>query len=156
MGASAFSEKVAQCLEIGKGLVKMATRGKEVVENCFNTAYYLAKKERPYSDFTELMELQEKNPDLKFCRNYRNERAAADFVDNCGGILKESLVNDLLNTNYYSVLKDGSTDSSVVEQELVYIIFLNKGVPKVKFSSIESVQSANTEGLLSSLKDSFE
>lgn len=43
MGASAFSE-VAQRSAIGRGLVKMATRDKEVLENRFNTAHYLAKK----------------------------------------------------------------------------------------------------------------
>lgn len=51
---------------------------------------------------------------------------------------------------------DGSTDFSVVEQELVYILFLNKGVLKVKFFSIGNDQSANAEDLLLSLKDSFE
>ena len=43
MGASAFSE-IAQRSAIGRGLVKMAMRDKEVLENRFNTAYYLAKK----------------------------------------------------------------------------------------------------------------
>ena len=156
MGSSAFAQQVAQSSAIGRGLVKMATRDKEVLENRFNTAYYLAKKERPYSDFTELLELQEKNPDVKFRGSYRNERAAANFVDTCGEILKDELITDLKNANYYSVLMDGSTDSSVIEQELVYVLFLDKGVPTVKFSSIESVQSADADGLLSSLKDSFE
>lgn len=45
---------------------------------------------------------------------------------------------------------------SVVEQELVYILFLNKGVLKVKFFNIGNDQSANAEDLLLSLKDSFE
>ena len=70
--------------------------------------------------------------------------------------MKELLVNDVLNVNYYSVLMDGSTDFSVVEQELVYIIFLNKGVLKVKFFNIGNDQSANAEDLLLSLKDLFE
>ena len=35
----------------------------------------------------------------------------------CGRDLKETLVNDLLNANYNSVLMDGSTYSSVLEQE---------------------------------------
>ena len=100
-----------------------------MLENHFNTAYYLAKKEQPYSDFTKLIKLQEKNPSIKFCGNYTNERAATHFADNCGEILKEWFVNYLLNSNYYSVLMDRSTDSSVVEHELVHI-FLNKGVPK--------------------------
>ena len=41
-------------------LTKMATCDNQVLENRFNSAYYLAKKERPYSDFPDLIELQEK------------------------------------------------------------------------------------------------
>ena len=47
----------------------MATRDKEVLENRFNSAYYLTKKERPYSDFPDLIELQEKNG-VKYRRSY--------------------------------------------------------------------------------------
>ena len=47
MGSSAFAQQVTQSSAIGRGLVKIATSDKEVLENHFNTAYYLAKKERP-------------------------------------------------------------------------------------------------------------
>ena len=51
---------------------------------------------------------------------------------------------------------DGSTDSSVIEQELIYVLFLNNGTLQVKFFSIESVKIADAEGLLLSLKESVE
>ena len=57
---------------------------------------------------------------------------------------------------YYSILLDGSTDSSAIEQELIYVLFLNNGTPQVKFFSIKSIKSADAEGLLLSLKESFE
>ena len=60
-----------------------------------------------------------------------------------------------MHANYYSILMDGSTGSSVIEQELIYVLFLNNGTPQVKFFSIESVKSADAEGLLLSLKGSF-
>ena len=50
--ASAFSEDVSHHLAIGRGLVKKTMRDKEVLEYCFNATYYLARKERPYRDFT--------------------------------------------------------------------------------------------------------
>ena len=151
MGASSFAGEIIKSSPIGHGLTKMTTCNKEVLENGFNSAYYLAKKERPYSDSPDLIELQEKNG-VKFCGSYQNEQAAANFVDNCGEVLKESFVEDLLRANYYSILMDGSTDSSVIEQELIYVLFLNNGTPQVKFFSIESIKSVDTEGLLSSLK----
>ena len=60
MGASSFSDKIVKSSPIGCGLTKMATHNKEVLENRFKSAYYLAKKERPYSDFPNLIELQQK------------------------------------------------------------------------------------------------
>ena len=150
MGASSFADKIVKSSPIGCGLTKMATRNKEVLENHFNSAYYLAKKERPYSDFPDLIELQEKNG-VKYCRSYQNKRATANFVDNCGEALKQSFVEDLLCATYYSILMDGSTDSSFVEQELIYVLFINNGT-QVKFFSIESVKSVDEKGLLSSLK----
>ena len=50
--ASAFSEDASHHLAIGRGLVKTTMRDKEVLEYCFNATYYLARKERPYRDFT--------------------------------------------------------------------------------------------------------
>ena len=64
-------------------------------------------------------------------------------------------MKDLLHSSYYSILMDGSTDSSVIEQELIYVLFLNNGTLQVKFFSIESVKSADAEGLLLALKESF-
>ena len=72
MGSSAFAQQVVQSSAIGRVLVKMATRDKEVLKDRFNTAYYLAKKECPNSEFTKLLELQGKNPDVKFRSSYRN------------------------------------------------------------------------------------
>ena len=41
---------------------------------------------------------------------------------------------DCANARCYSVISDGSTDSAVIEQELVYALYLLKdGVPIVKY-----------------------
>ena len=125
MGASSFAEEIVKSSPIRRGLTKMATRDKEVLENRFNSAYDLAKKERPYSDFPDLIELLEKNG-VKYRASCQNKRAAANFVDRCGEVLKESFVEDLLRANYYSILVDGSTDSNVIEQELIYVIFFKQ------------------------------
>ena len=47
---------------------------------------------------------------------------------------------------------DGSADSSVTEQELIYVLFFNsKGTPSVKFLSIENVEHAHADGLKASI-----
>ena len=116
----------------------------------FNTAYYLSRSERPYSDFEEL--LQEKSG-AKYYQSYRNERSAANFVDTCGQVIRNAMVEDLLRAKYYSILMDSSTDSSVTEQELIYILYLSKnGTTEVKFFSIQPVKAADAEVLNHRLK----
>ena len=77
----------------------MTEEDKEILNSRFNTAYYLAKNERPYSDFPDLIARQEKNG-VKRSSRYCNERAGANFLDTVGEIIRESFVNDLRRANY--------------------------------------------------------
>ena len=123
--------------------------------NKINTAYYLSKSERPYSDFEELLQLQEKNG-AKYYQSFRNDRCAANLVDTCGQVIKNPIVEDLLRAKYYSVLMDGSTDSGVTEQELIYVLYLSKNeIPEVKCFSVVSVKATDAEGLKSSREETF-
>ena len=38
------------------------------------------------------------------------------------------------------ILNDGSSDTSISEKELVYVLFLEDGFPKIKSVSIENVK----------------
>ena len=63
----------------------------------FNTAYYLCKYEKSYSDFEDLLNLEEKNG-MKKSTAYRNDRAAATFVDVIGRETTINLHNKLIHT----------------------------------------------------------
>ena len=67
----------------------------------------------------------------------------------------KDLKNLISKSNYYSVLLDGSTDSSATEQETIYILFICGGVPVLKYFSIESVKVANSAGLKETLEKAF-
>ena len=58
----------------------MCVEDKNTCRILFNSAYYLAKQERPFSHFSDLLELQEKNktPGIKEC--YRNENSIAEVI----------------------------------------------------------------------------
>ena len=156
LGVASFNQNIVENTPIRRGLTKMTVQEHELLKTRFNTAYYVSTSERPYSDFEGLLQLQEKNG-AKCNKSYRNERSAANFVDTCCQVIKDTLLEDLLSAKYYSILMDGSTDSSVTEQELIYILYLSKnGIPEVKFFSIESVKAADAEGLKSSLEEAFE
>ena len=93
---------------------------------------------------------------MKVSHSYRNDRAAAQFVDTIGKEMKDSFVKDLLDANYYSVLTDGSTDASITEQEVVYVLYLSGGEPKVKFLGIEAPEQATADGLKENIEKAFQ
>ena len=80
--------------------------------------------------------MQAKNGIENFGSSYGNADASAYFGD-------------------YSVLSDSSTDSSVTEQETIYILFICGGIPVLKYFSIESVKVANSACLKKTLEKAF-
>ena len=97
----------------------MCTNDKNTCRILFNSGYYLAKQERPFFDLPDLLKLQQKNekPGINEC--YRNDRAAANFTDYIAKVEKDSFVKELAKARYFCIFSDGSTDSSVTEEELV-------------------------------------
>ena len=100
--------------------------------------------------------LQEKNktPEIKEC--YRNDRAAANFTDSIAKVTKDSFAKDLAKARYFCIPSDGCTDSSITEEELVYVLFLLCGKPTLKFLSIEPANNANAEGIHNCIREAFE
>ena len=122
----------------------------------FNSPYYLAKKERLFNDFEYLLVLEEKNG-MKRTQGYHTDRTAASFANFVGKTTKDDLVKDLLSKYYYVVLTGGSTDSSILEQEALYVLFLSpsSGLPVLKFLSVESPEHTHADGLKACIKDYF-
>ena len=76
----------------------------------FNTAY-LCKKERPCSHYADLLFLQENG--IKVTKVYKP-------IELQNQSMKDSFVEDFLSANYFSffTITDGSTDASILEQEI--------------------------------------
>ena len=72
-----------------------------------------------------------------------------------GKVTLDSLEKDLANAHYFCVLSDGSTDSSVIKEELVNL-FLRSGKPLLKFLSIEPANNANAGGIIECIKTALE
>ena len=70
------------------------------------------------------MKLQKKKnctPHIK--ERYRNDRATGNFLDAIGKVTMDSLQKDFANVQYFCILSDGNTDSSVIERMCIFIIF---------------------------------
>ena len=65
----------------------------------FNTAYFIAKRERPYTDFEHLCQLQIKNG-LNLGHTYMNDHACHDFIAFESQVIKEQLACDLKKADF--------------------------------------------------------
>ena len=92
---------------------------------------------------------------MKKAQGYRTDRAT-DLPDFVGKSMKDD-VKDLLSAHYYATLTDGSTDSSIIEPEVLYVLFLSpsSGLPVLKFLNVKSPEHAHADGLKTCTEDSF-
>ena len=133
----------------------MSQRDKDQLTTKFNCVYYLLKLERSFVDYPELLKLQQKNKGPEIVTSYKTDRAAADFSQSIADTYHHELIENLSKARYYSILNDGSSDTSVSEKELVYVLLREDGFPKIKFVSIENVKNANAEDILDFIKESY-
>ena len=86
----------------------------------FVTALHIAMKEKPISDFKDLIELQQKNG-LKFLQGKSHEKASAEFIDVLADTLKKDIKLILLQVSAFSLAFDGSQPRKTgTEKELLY------------------------------------
>ena len=117
--------------QMGKVLLKMNEKTMDSLKFLFNSAYAVAKKEKPLAEYERLVEVQSKNG-LLLGDNYLSSNAAKCFITSISDTIKQDFVNDMLKAPYVCILTDGSTDSSVIEQEVILIRYVQSGIPTTK------------------------
>ena len=58
--------------------------------------------------------------------------------------MKTNIKRELASCKYFGALSDGSTDGSMIEEELVYLLYFKNGEPTVNFLTIETEENTNT------------
>jgi hypothetical protein len=84
------------------------------LNNLFNISYYIAKNEKHFKDFENLLSLAGKL-NVSILKQYGNEKQRTNFVHCIADILKQELVVKLKCSKYISILSDGSTDITAEE-----------------------------------------
>ena len=122
-------------------------------------AYLIALKGRPFSDYSSLLEL-EKTHGVKFLEKYDHRNSCREFIDyTCDYLFNKDVKNKLLRTNLIGVPNDGTTDATIVEQEVIYAIFLDPDnfEPGLTFLTVaELTKSQDAQGLKRALFKIFE
>ena len=135
------------CFLSGKCAANAEKQDRRRVGTLVDIAYMMAKEDMSLKKFLSITTV-EKNHGVDLGVTYQNEKYCKVFTDCVGIALERELKKDLQEATYFSILVDGSTDSSVTEQELFFVIYVNKeGQLKHNFLKIMNVKHATASGL---------
>ena len=122
----------------------------------FQVAYFVVKEELPLTKYEKILALEEMHG-VKHENAYKHDIACGQFIDYIGDELTKKLSQDLARANFFSVLWDGSTDSSAVEQEATFALYFDprpagdKVEVKTSFLSLHNLKHAHAEGVKASI-----
>jgi hypothetical protein len=116
----------------------------------------------PFAVYEDLIAL-EKRHGVDLGNVYTNRKQCAEFVDINAEFIAQQLNEDLTKAKFYSILTDGSTDKSVTEKEVVYVLYFdphpksnpNEVEVKLSFLCLKDVKKADAEGITNTIEESF-
>ena len=155
MKKKSFKENTSAIKPIKQVLQKMEMQFEHCMVNAFHVAYYIAKNEKPYSDFPGLIALNVRTGS-QMPLWYKSDIACNRFIYDIYNEQIDQLITKLCEARFFSVMIDGSTDSANIENELVYVRYLDMGTGVVtSFIGIEDTKHATAEGILETVDAIF-
>lgn len=135
----------------------------------FDIAYFVVKEGLPLSKYEKLIAL-EKRHGVSHGTVYCTRTAATEFMSFQANEVLTKLTEDVAQSKFYSIMFDSTTDTSVTEQEAVFVLYFDptpaepqlsgdsEPMVKVKmgFLSIENLRSLDAQGVLAGIKRSLE
>lgn len=136
-----------QSSKMAKSAKQVDNKNSIVYEKLFNTAYYIARENKSFRKFPDMIELQKQNG-VDEGNNYINEKGCREFCMNMGEVLKDDTANNVKTARFISILSDGSTDKGIVEQELVYVRYVGEdGVVKTELADTVNLEHGHANGV---------
>ncbi|KAI4802491.1 hypothetical protein KUCAC02_020325 [Chaenocephalus aceratus] len=123
---------------------------KDKLIKLFNIAYYVAKEEEPFTKFPKLVNLHFKNG-LNLGITYKNDHACQTFIDNIAKTMNKSLEEKIKAARFFSIMSDSSVDRSVQDQEIIYVTYIENGLPVNVMLTMVTLQHANSQGILDAI-----
>ena len=141
-----YVESIKAALQ--RNVVKLSEKCHSALQCLFNTAFFVAHEELAFRKFAGLCELQKKNG-VQFGDQYKNDKGCKTFFNHIAQVEKGKIQSAVSDSRFMCILSDGSTDSGIVEQETVYVRYVNKkGRSVCHFADIAALESANADGIL--------
>ncbi|XP_053400429.1 uncharacterized protein LOC128557263 [Mercenaria mercenaria] len=140
--------------DLEKGFQKIDMGTSEKMSKLFRTSYYIAMKERPFTDFPDLVDLQTING-LPLGDTYHTDKAARNFIEHIGGVYFDNIKGLIHDADYFSIFCDGSTDRSDTEKEVIFVKCLEDYYPKMKYLKLVEPENTKAEGILAAIDQAF-
>ena len=113
----------------------------------FRDAHAVAKKARPYTEYVYLTEL-DKAKGLDIGGQYLPRVKCKEFVTAIANVERSKIRDEFKEkAKAFSLMSDGSTDTSTTEEEILYMRYASKGEIFVKFLGLKDVPKANAENI---------
>ena len=81
-----------------------------------------------------------------------NDHACKEFCKHISDTFRADVIDSLSTAKFISIMADGATDVSCLEEEIVYVRFLSGGAPKTCYVELAEVESAKASGILKAIK----
>ena len=148
--------------DIVSGVSIMDKRDLELTKRKFQVAYFVAKHQLSMTKYAEILKLEEMHG-VEIGAAYHTDRYCGTFIDYCSDDIKSLLNSDLCDANFYSVLSDGSTDSAVKENEVIYVLYFDP-TPigsdsvevKVSFLQMNYLQDQSATSVKAAIESGFQ
>ena len=148
--ARASNQPVTSYCPIARSLLVMDEAVQRRMKKKFDICFVMAKESLGYPALHALEERH--GVDLGFA--YKTDVSAQTFTHYIAEAQRQSFLNKLSTSNFYSFLMDGSTDAGNVEDELVLVQYCTQDdTPQemrscVRYLSLEVPSKANADGLI--------
>ena len=123
----------------------MNEKDQTTVTKLHRLAYYIGLYGLPFKQFEHLVKL-EKLHNVTFTGAYENKSACRNFIiDIAGYFFQEDVKKKIEVVNFITILCDGSTDKSITEQEIIYVIYVDPDTNLPVMNFFETAASENSQ-----------
>ena len=139
-----------------KSLNKAISLHDRKLEKKILTAFTVLALERPFDYYTTFCALQNING-VDLGETYTTRSACTEFLHSISEVMKEEIAVKLKKSNFISVMADGGTDLSVMEEVLVYVRYFDMELGKSvsEYLAIQEPKSGSGVGVLDAINTSI-
>lgn len=147
------AREVPEAAPINIGIRNVNEQTQDKLEKLFNTAYYIAKSGRPFSDFNQSCILQVKNG-VTLGETYLNDKRCREFIEAITEVMKRDQKETMKTAQprFFTLMGDGGTDTSNKDLEIIYVRMLCDGEPINRFLTIVELPNGTAVGVIESFE----